>query len=128
MCDDWEQRIGKVLGVKEDEDEDEDEDDEFNLPMVSFETLKKYLEYLRKELVFPLQAVHENETGPFESAAVKVTITQLAEEIDENYGLLCEGKEGKRHVVMPLAELSVKETDPNFVFIDDYLTWFWNYR
>ena len=67
MLDDWEQRIGQVLGVEEAEDEDEDE--ELDLPMVSFETLKKYLEYLRKQLVFPLQAVYEHETGSFESTA-----------------------------------------------------------
>lgn len=120
MLDDWEQRIGQVLGVEEDE--------ELDLPMVSFETLKKYLEYLRKQLVFPLQAVYEHEIGPFKSTEVKVRIERFAEEIDEFYGLLCEGWEGRRHVVLPLADLNVKKTDPNFVFIDDYLTWFWNYR
>lgn len=122
MSDEWEQRIGQVLGAEE------DEDGELDLPMVSLETLQKYLEYLKKQLVFPLHAVYEHETGPFKSKSIHVRIEQFAEEIDEFYGLLCVGKEGKRHVVLPLAELSVREKDPNFVCIDDYLTWFWNYR
>lgn len=57
-----------------------------------------------------------------------MTIVGLDEDADEFYGLLCEGKEVSRNVVVPLAELIVNETDPNFVFIDDYLSWFWNYR
>lgn len=124
MFDDWEQRMVQILGVEEAEDENEEPE----LPMVSYGTLKKYVEYLREKLVFPLQAVYEHEIGPFKSTEVKVRIERFAEEIDEFYGLLCEGREGRRHVVLPLADLNVKETDPNFVFIDDYLTWFWNYR
>lgn len=142
MFEDWELRIAKILGVEvqnseddeeeydEDDEEYEDDDDEEVLEqmMVSSVTLKKYFEYLRKKLVFPFQAIYEKETGPFEAIDIKLKITQFSEEIDVEYGLLCEGKEGKQQVVVPLADLSVKEKDRNFVLIDDYLTWFWNYR
>jgi hypothetical protein len=122
MFDDWEQRLGIVLGTEK------DEDNEICLPMVSKATLKTYLDYLRKQLVFPLQALYENETGPLESELIEVTIKQFVEEIDEFYGLLCVCMEGRNSIIVPLADLTVNETDPNYVFIDDYLSWFWNYR
>lgn len=124
MLDQWEQRIAGILGIETLEGEEDGND----LPSVSYETLKLYLEYLRQKLTFPFEAVYDRETGSLKRTTFKMTIVGLDDDADEFYGLLCEGKEGRRNAVVPLAELIVGETDPNFVCIDDYLTWFWNYR
>lgn len=124
MLDQWEQRIAGILGVEM----IEGDDDEHDLPSVSYETLKLYREYLRRKLTFPFDAVYDSETGQLKSITSQMTTVGLYEDADEFYGLLCEAKEGRSNMVVPLAELIVSESNPNFVFIDDYLTWFWNYR
>lgn len=125
MHDQWELRIIGILGRVTVDEEDGAEDD---CPTVSYETLKKYRDYLKRNLVFPFEAVYDQETGPINSVTRKVIIASLDEEVDEFYGLFCQGKEGRCNVTVPLAELTVSEADPNYHFIDDYLTWFWNYR
>ena len=107
---------------------EEEEEDGFNLPSVSYETLKLYRDYLKRKLTFPFEAVLDRETGSPKAAASQIKLVSLDDDADEFYGLLCEGKEGRRNVVVPLAELIVGETEPNFVLIRDYLAWFWNYR
>lgn len=124
MLDQWEQRIAGILGVEM----IEGDDDEHDLPFVSYEMLRLYREYLRRKLTFPFDAVYDHETGQPNSMTSRITVVGLQEDADEFYGVLCEGKEGRSNMVVPLADLIVGESDPNFVFIDDYLTWFWNYR
>jgi hypothetical protein len=125
LLDQWEQRIAGILGVGAMEEEEEDR---FNLPSGSYETLKLYRDYLKRKLTFPFEAVWDRETGSLKSATSKIKFVSLDDDADEFYGLLFEGKEGRRNVVVPLAELIVGETEPNFVLIQDYLAWFWNYR
>ena len=48
--------------------------------------------------------------------------------IDDMYGLLCDARMGKRKVVVPLGELEVPVGKPNRPLVEDYCSWFWNYR
>jgi hypothetical protein len=45
----------------------------------------------------------------------------------ESLGLLCRARMGKQQVVS-LADLEVKDDDPNHELIEDYWYWFWNWR
>ena len=95
--------------------------------------MKIYYHYLIQNLSFPIDAVYSVETGPLEDTYYDVKITSISD-IDESpdiefYGLFCKGKEGRRKIEIPLAEIEkVKQNDKNKQIIDDYCMWFWNYR
>ncbi|PIY80455.1 MAG: hypothetical protein COY80_02880 [Candidatus Pacebacteria bacterium CG_4_10_14_0_8_um_filter_42_14] len=92
------------------------------LPNVSQKTLINYHQHLSQHLIFPIKA--KNDSGG------EITILGLsdAENIDEFYGLFCVGRSNEKLVELPLAEILVYEKDKNSTLIDDYTTWFWNYR
>lgn len=118
-----EKRISKIIGL--------DENNE--LPDVSDETMKAFHKYLCENLELPFTATFEEETGPMESTQYLVKITSLLDFEDhddlEFDGLYGKGKQGREEIVIPLAELTVTEEESrNFQLIDDYCSWFWNYR
>ena len=118
----------------------EDEDDRIRmvfdltsndpLPDVEDETLEIYHEYLSKNLVFPFEAEHSSQTGPFSSRTIRVKVTGLGDPeepmIDDMYGILCEARHERRLVTLPLGELKVKKGKPNRQLIEDYSYWFHN--
>ena len=119
---DDEKRVAHILGVKEDED----------LPDVSEDTLETCYRYLSKNLSFPFDAEYSQETGPLEDTYYDIKVTSLLD-IDECsglefYGLFCEGKQGRRKIAIPLAEIEAKQESKNQQLIEDYQMWFWNYR
>jgi len=120
--DDDEKRVAKILGAGEDED----------LPNVSEETLKVYYGYLSKNLSFPFDAEYSRETGPLEDTYYDIEVTDILSYDDvpdlESYGLFCTGKQGRRKIEIPLAEIEVKEKGKNEQVIEDYSFWFCNYR
>jgi hypothetical protein len=118
--DEADRRIARLFGLAEDEEP----------PEVTEETLEVYYEHLRTCLRFPFDGEYTRETGPLQDTAYAITVTGLAdvEDGDAFYGLLCEGRQGRRHVVVPLAEVDVDSDTLNFQLIDDYQTWFWNNR
>jgi len=109
------------------------DDEENDLPDVSEETLELYYDYLREHLTFPFEGGYSRETGPLEFTDYDLRVTGLLD-LDEHddlefYGLMCEGRQGRRHVVVPLAEVEVEDEDgPNAQLVSDYRYWFWNYR
>jgi uncharacterized protein YodC (DUF2158 family) len=103
------------------------------LPDVDDETLETYHEYLAKDLVFPFEAEHTSDTGPFSSRTMQVKVIGLGDPddepmIDEKFGILCEARHERRVVTLPLGELEVKKGKPNQQLVADYCYWFWNYR
>jgi hypothetical protein len=101
------------------------------LPDVDDETLETYHEHLSENLVFPFEAEHTSDTGPFSSRTMKVKVTCLGDPddermIDDTYGILCEARHERRVVTLPLGEL--EEAKPNQQLVEDYCYWFWNYR
>ena len=102
------------------------------LPDVDDKTLLIYYHYLAKNMPFPFEVEHFEETGPFERKKHVVTVVGLldsdAYEWDEMYGLICEARTDKREIQMPLGEFEVDENDSKFQRLADYCYWFWNQR
>ena len=101
------------------------------LPEMDEESLRAFRDHLSARLAFPFEAEFSEETGPFSGRTRAVTVTGLpAEEeyLDEHYGLICDAREGKKHVQFPLSEVEVKKGSPNRQLLADYSYWFWNWR
>ena len=100
------------------------------LPDVEDETLEIYHEYLSKNLVFPFEAEHSSQTGPFSSRTIRVKVIGLGDPdepmIEDMYGILCEARHERRLVTLPLGELEVKKGKPNRQLVEDYSYWFHN--
>jgi len=130
VAEQWIKRVAKILDVNFDEtlQEESASYDFERLPLVSHETMEQYLHYLKLTLSFPFPAVYEQETGPFDSVEHQVKVVGIDDFIDDKYGLLCTAREGRRKRIVALAELIVAEKDPNYQYLDDYLSWFSNCR
>lgn len=116
-----EARVQQIFGLAEDEE----------LPDVDLETLEVYYHHLKRHLSFPFAATYTEGVGPLKDETYSITVTGLEdfEMIDEFYGLVCEGREGRRKIVVPLAIVEVTdEQSKNYQLVDDYCFWFWNYR
>ena len=117
-----EKRVAKILGLK----------DNNRLSKVSVETLKVYHDYLSKNLALPFEAEYYCETGPLQDTHYDISVIDI---LDINkcsdftfYGLFCRGKQGRRKIAVPLAEVEVEQKGRNKQLIEDYRMWFWNYR
>jgi uncharacterized protein YodC (DUF2158 family) len=100
------------------------------LPEVDDETLETYQQFLAENLAFPVEAEYRPEYGRSEKCEV-IGLGDPGEEppyIDDQYGLLCDARIGRRKVVLPVGELKVTKGKPNRQLIEDYCTWFWNNR
>jgi len=102
------------------------------LPDVDDKTLLTYSRYLAKNMAFPFDVEHFEETGPFQGQRHVITVVGLLDpdeyECDEMYGVICEGRTGKREIQIPLGEFEVDENNPRLRILADYCSWFWNYR
>lgn len=125
MEDEWERRLRDILGNSDPMGKEDADDD---LPMVTGDTLETYSDFLKRHLIFPFAASYEREVGPFSSETYNVKVTGLDEYIDDFYGLVCSVKLGRKTQHIAMGELEVSSGDPNYCFLDDYNTWFWNYR
>jgi hypothetical protein len=133
-----ERRIAKIFGQRK-------------VPMSNQTTLRKYLDFLKRELEQPCQ-VTGIEDFPWEERYVmgfgnkaeyerlKKTrpsytdiyeLVSLNEEIDDHYGLLARVKRlsDKKSFELPLADLEATEEDSkNYQLLDDFSVWFVNWR
>lgn len=102
------------------------------LPDVSKKFLTIYRDYLAKHLKFPIKALYAQDVAPFKTTRWLFTVTNLFDLEDsddpEFYGLFCQGTRGRRMLEVPLATIEVLEDGNNQVLIDDYKSWFENYR
>jgi len=99
------------------------------LPTVSKETLAKYHEYLLGRLSFPFQALYAETVPPVRQIVRYVSVVGPSENANRRqYGLFCNVELGDRAVEVPLAELGMRDDDPNRQLVDDYLYWLWNTR
>ncbi len=99
------------------------------LPEVDDGTLLVYHKYLIANLTFPFEVKYHPEYGRPE----KVKVIGLGDpdeepEIDDMYGLFCEARLERRVGTLPLGELEVPTGKANRQLINDYSSWFWNYR
>lgn len=97
------------------------------LPKVSKDSLAKYHEYLLGKLSFPFSALYVESTPPVRQLVRYVTVVGLSDsERRRLYGLFCKVEIDGTVLEMPLAELGMREDDPNRQLVDDYVHWLWN--
>lgn len=98
-----------------------------SLPTVSKDTLPKYHEYLLGKLSFPFQALYIESTPPVEQLVRYVMVVGLSDSVRRRmYGLFCKVQFDGATIEVPLAELGMREEDPNCQLVDDYCHWLWN--
>lgn len=116
---DQDDRIRAILGVTSDDP----------LPNVDEENLRKYHRHLAEKLIFPFEAMYEEETEPYLLQKRQITVMALpdADEAEEEDGLLCEAEADGEKFALPLAEVLVR-SGPNRQLIGDYRTWMWKWQ
>ena len=98
------------------------------IPKRTNKSVKFYFEFLKKRLVFPITGEHTWEHEAFTSETLSVKLHNLSDLCDDFYGILAEGRVGRKKVVVPLVDFEPEnEKDENFQLIDDYKTWFCNW-
>ena len=120
-ADEQEGRIRTVFGLSGDDP----------VPDVDEETLLVFYKHLMASASFPLEAEYSKETGPAHNSTFAITVLGLIDPgkyPDEDYGLFCTARQGKRSIELPLADVEVDEDDPRTQVLDEYAYWFENWR
>ena len=100
-----------------------------DIPSVNNTNLDHYFKFLNKNLRFPIKGIFTQETAPLHNESKSIVLHKLSSNYNDFYGLLAEGKIGHKNAVISLAEFEVEDGKSlNFQLIDDYKTWFENYR
>lgn len=102
------------------------------LPRADDEMVSRYYRYLSRHLVFPFEACYPEAVTADEEALNRCTAVALldpAEHADFGFsGLYCKVHRKNLEVNLPLIDLQLPETHPNFQKIEDFWYWFWNWR
>ena len=97
------------------------------LPKVSKDSLAKYHEYLLGKLSFPFPALYVESTPPVRQLVRSVRVVGLSDSVRRRlYGLFCKVQIDDTVMEMPIADLGMREDDPNRQLLDDYGFWLWN--
>ena len=105
------------------------EEDEF--PKISGLTMEVMYDHLLKNVFFPFKAEYAMPTEDFrKNVIVDIDVTQLLH-VDESpdltdLGIICTANYNEQEIKVPLAEVVIKQEDPNFHLVEDYCIWFWN--
>ena len=96
-------------------------------PNDEMKCLKKWVEHLDKDLIYPIQAiVSESEDDWLIKNGDKVLIKSLPHIVDM-YGIIASIRLNGKKYEFPLCDLEVvDQKQANFQLIDDYRTWFGN--
>ena len=99
------------------------------LPAVNKETVAQYHQYLLRKLSFPFQALYAETVPPVKQIVRYVNVVGPSDDAKRRqFGLFCKVEVGDRTLELPLAELGMREDDPNRQLVDDYLEWLWHSR
>jgi hypothetical protein len=97
------------------------------LPKVSRETLAQYHEYLTQKLSFPFQAFYAETTPPVRHLVHYVKVVGVSDSVRrQRYGMFCKAECENASLELALADLGIREDDPNFQLVEDYLSWLWD--
>jgi len=98
---------------------------------------RNWAEYLKQNLVFPFEAVVDEASdeeafgfGDPEPIRYKDRVTVVNTEFEDDlYGVIADIMKGRKKYAFPLCDLAVVDnTSPNYKLVDDYRTWFANFR
>jgi hypothetical protein len=131
VLEEWELKVAHILGVSKLAKEKKYNDNDLSdLLEVTYERLLIFYDYLHHHLTFPFPASYEQEVGPLKVAEYDVNCIRLDQEmkVDEFYGILVECRQGRKKVIIPLADIDVIEEGTNCALIEMYHSWFWTYR
>jgi hypothetical protein len=102
------------------------------LPKVRTEWLLRYYEHLAANLSFPFDAECVEGIPGCPQVASGITVVALlhpdGHANHEKFGLLCRAHRGTQETEVPLMDVELNESAPNFRLIEDYWYWFWNWR
>ncbi len=102
------------------------------LPAVSDQALATYYDYLATNLSLPFDALHCPTGGEMRQLIHYVHVTELMDPAASpaRNCMACSARRRtrKRSCNLPLADLGVRDENPNCQLIDDYAYWFVNWR
>jgi hypothetical protein len=109
-----EDRIRAALGITTDD----------VVPFVEQDTLRHYYEHLKANLSFPFPATYWHHDGKRRTVH-RISVVGLSKEfpIDDEYGLMCDVKNGEEQWEVPVLLLEVSEKDRTHQLIEDYRQW-----
>jgi hypothetical protein len=117
-----EDRIRRVFGVP----------DDAPLPSVSDQTLAVYYDHLVAALSLPFDALYCPTGGDVRQLIHYVRVTDLLDprqgHLRNLHGLFCKVHNTKEVLHLSLADLGVRDDNPNCQTLDDYAYWFVNWR
>jgi hypothetical protein len=117
-----EDRIRRIFGLPE----------ETPLPSVNDQSLATYFDYLVSSLSLPFDALFCQNGGEMRQLIHYVTVMEMTDPRQARnhslHGILCVAQNTKESLHLPLAELGVRDDNPNCQLIDDYAYWFVNCR
>jgi hypothetical protein len=117
-----EDRIRRVFGL----------DGDKVLPPVNDNSLAAYYEHLAGSLAMPFEALYCPTGGKTRHLIHYVRVLELTDPrhvgSHNPHGLACKAQNAKSVLDLPLAELGVRDDNPNCQLIDDYAYWFVNWR
>jgi hypothetical protein len=102
------------------------------LPPVTRQWLRAYYAHLLDRLAFPFDAPYAEESIFSGAVLSPVTVVGLVDPEaipdQERSGLLCKAFRGQQELCIPLSDVELADSSPNFQLIEDYWYWFWNWR
>ena len=99
------------------------------LPEADEDSLETYYDHLASRLSLPMEAKYDARTDFFRSSRCSVKVVKvvaLDREIgwEDGDGIYCKIRNGKTEEVVPLADLEIRRSNPNYRLISDYSEWF----
>jgi hypothetical protein len=97
------------------------------LPAVDEDSLETYYDHLVEHMTLPIEAKYRSPARSVEpSPSRRVTVVALDHEAgwDEDEGILCEIRTVEGNDVVPLMDLELRQSDPNYQLLDDFSAWF----
>lgn len=102
------------------------------LPKVESQWLYRYYQYLAAHLSLPFEAEYAEDISGYRQLVSIITVISLLHPDEhakhEEFGLICRARRGTQEIEVPLADLELGESAPNYRLIEDYWYWFWNWR
>jgi hypothetical protein len=102
-------------------------------PPARLETLRQYHDYLMNHLSIPFPAQLGTRIGPHRDPKSPVSVIGLLDPVEdyepeETAGLICHLIQNEEKKEYPLADLEVKNGDPNLPIVKDYAYWLHNWQ